>query len=229
MTDPTGTGPGTITRDGCAVDLYRRFPTLDEAELIHDNLPPGAHVLDLGAGVGRIADPLVALGHSVVAVDDSPEMLSHIQGARPVCSRIETLDLPERFDGVIMASHLANAPTDEDRHALYGAARRHVAQKGVVFVEWHTPEWFDSLDVGTTEPRTLGDVTSWLEVHAIDAGGVDATVTYAVGDATWTQHFQARRFTEPELRADLAACDLAFATYLTEAGTWFRVRPVSRP
>jgi SAM-dependent methyltransferase len=229
MTDPTGSGPGTITRDGCAVDLYRRFPVLGEPELIHDNLPPGARVLDLGAGVGRIADPLVALGHHVVAVDDSPEMLSRLQGARPVCSRIETLHLPEQFDGVVMASHLANTPTDEERHALYGAARRHVAPTGMVLVEWHTPEWFDSLEIGTTEPSALGDVTSWLQVHATDAGGVDATVTYALGDSTWTQRFQARRFTEPELRADLAACDLAFDGYLTETRSWFRARPVSRP
>jgi SAM-dependent methyltransferase len=228
MTDPTDSGPGTITRDGCAVDLYRRLPAFGEPELIHANLPPAAHVLDLGAGVGRIADPLVALGHHVVAVDDSPEMLSHVHAARPVCSRIETLDLPERFDGVIMASHLANTPTDQERHALYAAARRHVAPTGLVLVEWHPPEWFDSLDIGTTEPRTLGDVTSWLEVHAVDADGVDATVTYALGDSTWTQRFQARRFTEPELRADLAACDLAFDGYLSQPH-WFRVRPVSRP
>lgn len=202
------------------MDLYRRLPQLGEPELIHGHLPPGASVLDLGSGVGRIADPLVALGHQVVAVDDSAEMLSHVRAARPVLSRIETVNLPDRFDGVVMASHLANVPADEQRHALYRAARRHLAPTGVVFVEWHPPDWFDRLTVGSLPASTLGDVTTALRVHAIESGRIDATVTYELDDSTWTQHFQTRRISDAQLLADLATCDLAFDTFLNESRTW---------
>lgn len=156
-------------------------------------------------------------------MDDSPEMLSHVRAARTVLSRVETVNLPERFDGVIMASHLANAPADEQRHALYRAARRHLAPTGVVFVEWHPPEWFDRLTVGSLPASTLGDITTALRVHAIEAGRIDATVTYELDDSTWTRHFQTRRISEAELLADFDTCDLAFDTFLDESRTWFQV------
>jgi len=56
------------TEDGSPVEVYRRLPAMGEPELAHA-LFPGGRVLDLGAGTGRIADPLVALGHDVLAVD----------------------------------------------------------------------------------------------------------------------------------------------------------------
>jgi SAM-dependent methyltransferase len=37
-----------------------------------------AHVLELGAGTGKLTEQLVALGHRVVATDPLPEMLSHL-------------------------------------------------------------------------------------------------------------------------------------------------------
>src|SRR5207302_4423791 len=72
---PHGTGPGEITADGCAVDLYARLPQRGEAPLVHAAVAPGADILDLGCGTGRIAGPLVALGHRVVGVDTSEGML----------------------------------------------------------------------------------------------------------------------------------------------------------
>jgi len=62
----------------------------------------------VGCGTGRITHPLVALGHPVVAVDESPEMLAHVRDAEKVCARIEHLALGRRFDVVLLASHLIN-------------------------------------------------------------------------------------------------------------------------
>jgi SAM-dependent methyltransferase len=222
MSQPLGTGPGAITTDGCAVDVYLQVPTEGEPELIHANLPAGASVLDLGAGVGRIADPLADLGHSVVAVDDSQDMLAHIRAARPVHSRIETLDLPTRFDAVLLASHLANTPDQAERRALIGAAVRHLAPGGVVFVQWQPPEWFDMLRPGTRPGRTFGTVTSSMEVHSIDDGVLDATMSYQIGDAVWTQRFQSRGLAD--LPAELAACGLVFDRFLTPDRAWFLAR-----
>src|SRR5208282_5196498 len=92
MTDPSpppGTGPGVITPDGCAVDFYARMTALGEPEIVHEAAGPGASVLELGCGTGRITHPLVALGHPVVAVDESPEMLAQVRDAETVCARIE--------------------------------------------------------------------------------------------------------------------------------------------
>ena len=221
MNRPVGTGPGVITADGCAVDVYLRFPAVGEPDLVHVNIPEGASVLDLGAGVGRIADPLARLGHRVVAVDESAEMLAHVRVAVPVRSRIEELELGERFDAVLIASHLANVPGVAERRALFAAAARHLAPHGTVFVQWHTPEWFATLSPGTTEPSRIGPVTSWLDVHSIDGGLLDATVHYGFDGSEWTQSFRAARVGEERISTDLAACGLRFGRYLTANRTWF--------
>jgi SAM-dependent methyltransferase len=112
--------------DGSPVEVYRRLPSMGEPELVSGLLPPGARVLDLGAGTGRTADPLAELGYDVVAVDDSAEMLAHVRRARPHLGRIEDLALAERFDLVLLAGHLVNTPDAGLRRALLAAARRHL-------------------------------------------------------------------------------------------------------
>src|SRR5712691_871386 len=106
MTDPShspGTGPGVITPDGCAVDFYARMTAMGEPEIVHDAAGPGASILELGCGAGQITHPLAALGHPVVAVDESPEVRAHVRGAETVCARIEDLALGRRFDVVLLA------------------------------------------------------------------------------------------------------------------------------
>ena len=93
-----------ITPDGCAVDFYARMTAMGEPAIVHDAIGPGASILELGCGTGRITHPLTGLGHPVVAVDESPEMLAHVRGAETVCARIEDLDLGRRFDAVLLAS-----------------------------------------------------------------------------------------------------------------------------
>lgn len=150
VTTNFGTGPGTITADGCAVEVYARLPATGEPDIIHGVLAESASVLDLGAGVGRIADPLVDLGHRVVAVDDCAEMLAHVRKAATVLCTIEDVRLPERFDAVLLASFLINTPDASQRTAFFTAARHHLATGGEVLMQWHPPEWFDSLTPGGT-------------------------------------------------------------------------------
>jgi hypothetical protein len=47
-----GTGPGTITPDGCAVEYYALLEPSGEPERIHAAIPAGATILELGAGTG---------------------------------------------------------------------------------------------------------------------------------------------------------------------------------
>src|SRR5690242_9131116 len=94
---PGGSGPGPIAPDGSAVAMYAALPADEEAAaLVHRALPAGGSVLDLGAGTGRLAMPLLALGHPIVAVDNSAEMLARIGGGvRTVCADIAALALPD--------------------------------------------------------------------------------------------------------------------------------------
>jgi len=99
---PRGSGPGAITPDGCAVELYELLPPGEEPAIVHTAVPPGASILELGAGAGRMTHPLLRLGHPVVAVDESPEMLARIHGAETVRAKIQSLDLGRRFDVVLL-------------------------------------------------------------------------------------------------------------------------------
>ncbi|SEP52108.1 hypothetical protein SAMN04489732_118204 [Amycolatopsis saalfeldensis] len=72
----------------------------------------------------------MALGHRVVAVDDSPEMLAHVRGAETVCARIGDLRLGRRFDVVLLGSHLLNTPDPAQARALLATARRRGRRPG---------------------------------------------------------------------------------------------------
>jgi hypothetical protein len=47
-----------VTRDGSPVAVYLALPAAGEPELIHAAVPPGASILELASGPGRIAAPL---------------------------------------------------------------------------------------------------------------------------------------------------------------------------
>ena len=199
---------GPVTEDGCPVEVYRLLPAMGEPELVDALVRPGARILDLGAGTGRIADPLVGLGHEVVAVDDSAEMLAHVRHARPHRARIEELDLDERFDAVLLASHLLNTPDDGLRRALLSAARRHLGAGGRLLLQWHEPGWFDGLRPGAVTEGGIGGLTSRLEVSGFADDVLDATVSYSDGTSTWAQPFRALRLGADRLARELAAAGL---------------------
>jgi SAM-dependent methyltransferase len=230
MTDPSrprGTGPGVITPDGCAVDFYARITAVGEPGIVHDAVRPGASILELGCGTGRITHPLVALGHPVVAVDESPEMLAHVRDADTVCARIEELALGRRFDAVLLASHLINTDDIATRTALLAACRCHVADDGAVIIQQHAPGWFAA--AANAESVRDGIIFRMRDVSRPAPGLVSATVEYVDGDQVWTQTFTARRLDDTELAAVLAGAGLRLDRYLTDDHAWLRAIPERRP
>jgi SAM-dependent methyltransferase len=218
-----GSGPGVITPDGCAVDLYAMMPDFGEPDIVHAAAGPGAPVLELGCGAGRVTHPLVALGHPVTAVDESPEMLAYVRGAGTVCARIQDLALGRRFAAVLLASHLLNTDAGT-RQALLGACRRHVADDGCVIIEQHPPQWFAAARAG--ESTRAGVVYRMRDVTRPGSGLLAATVEYVAGDRCWTQTFTAVRVDEDELHASLAAAGLGLDRYLTADRSWLRAVPL---
>jgi SAM-dependent methyltransferase len=222
-----GTGPGVITPDGCAVEFYAQLPDFGEPAIVHDAAGPGSSILELGCGTGRMTHPLVALGHPIVAVDESPDMLAHVRDAETVCARIQGLSLGRRFDAVLLASHLINVPDEPTRHALLTACRDHVADGGCVIVQHHTPGWFAA--AAEAEDAREGMVFRLRDVSRPAPNLVSATVEYVVGDQRWTQTFTSLRLDDSELAAALAGAGLRLDRYLTEDRSWFRAVPAPGP
>jgi SAM-dependent methyltransferase len=215
----TGSGPGAITPDGCAVEVYSLLPVMGEPEIIHGAIRTGGSLLDLGCGVGRLAHPLVELGHPVVAVDESPEMLARVRDAETVLSGIAGLRLDRRFDAVLLASHLINTPDRGARDALLATAAAHLADDGVLVAQWHPPEWFDTVRSGSG--GAAGPIRAG--VHGVRREGdlVHATVDYSAGDRRWQQEFTARRLTKDDLDGALARAGLTFRDWCTPDHVWF--------
>ncbi|GAA3794131.1 class I SAM-dependent methyltransferase [Sphaerisporangium flaviroseum] len=223
-----GTGPGAITPDGCAVDLYAMLTPKGEPERVHAAIPERASILELGAGAGRITHSLLALGHEVTAVDESPEMLAHIRGATTVCSPIQSLALHTTFDVVLLMSYVIETADDELRRAFLRTCREHVAAGGCVILQRQPPEWYDTVE--PSERRTdEGHTVRMTEVSRPGPDLLAATMEYTAGDRRWTHFFLSRRLDDDFLESELRAAGLTPAGFLDGDRGWVRAVPTSDP
>ncbi|WP_198668259.1 class I SAM-dependent methyltransferase [Streptomyces triticisoli] len=215
-----GTGPGTITPDGCAVELYARLTAGTEPDIIAAAVPVGAHILELGCGAGRVTRPLLERGFTVTAVDESPEMLRRVRGARTICSPIEDLDLGETFDVVMLASFLVHTGDAEVRRGLLRTCARHVAQDGCVLIQREGADYHVNLPRERVDPA--GYTVRVLSAEPV-GDGVNAVHTeYVFPDVTWTQTFRSRPMTTEQFEEALAEADLKVDRYLTKDRMWAR-------
>ena len=199
---------------------------MGEPAVVHAAIPAGAGILELGAGAGRVTHPLVALGHPVVAVDESAEMLARIRGAETVVARIQELRLGRRFEVVLLGSFLVNTPDGELRRRFLAACREHVHDHGCVLVQRHEPRWFDEAAEGE---RTSDGIT--FRLRDLTRPGprlLSATVEYQAGGRIWTQSFTTERLDDRQLAAALGEAGLAVDAYLTADGSWVRAVPTPR-
>lgn len=208
---------GVYTPDGSPVDFYALLPPGEEPEIIDAALPPGCEILELGCGAGRVTHALLALGHRVVAVDQSAEMLAHVRGAETVLSDIETLDLGRVFAGVTLGSHLINRDDDALRTAFLATGRRHLAPDGLLLIERHTPEWAATVQESTVERAgiefTLRDIRR-------DGTLFSAVMEYRLGRSAWRHPFTARILDDAALDAAFAQVGLRRGRYLDEQRRW---------
>ena len=213
-----------ITPDGCAVDLYALLAPGRDPDIVHAAARTAdASILELGSGAGRVTGPLVALGHRVVAVDESAEMLAHIHGAQTVCARIEELALGQQFDLILLASHLVNVPDEQTRMAFLRTCARHVSDTGCVIIQQHPPAWFASVTAAETE--TDGITFRLRDLSRPGPELLAATVEYQAGERVWTQSFTAMRLGEDHLESALRTAGLMADGYLTDDQSWLRAVP----
>ncbi|MET8474715.1 class I SAM-dependent methyltransferase [Streptomyces sp. NPDC006422] len=218
-----GTGPGAITPDGCAVELYSRLAVEGEPDVVAGAVPAGASLLELGCGVGRVTHPLVERGFRVTAVDESPEMLERVRGARTVRGAIERLDLGETFDAVILGSILVHTGDAEVRAGMLAACRRHVADDGCVLIQRERPGAHENLPREVELPGGL--TIRKLHSEPVGDGVRSVKVEYEFPDAVWTQTYRCRPLSQEEFEQALAEAGLRIDRVLTEDGSWVRAVP----
>ncbi|MFJ7491313.1 class I SAM-dependent methyltransferase [Streptomyces sp. NPDC097727] len=220
----SGTGPGAITPDGCAVELYGRLTVGDEPEVIAAAVPAGASILELGCGAGRVTHPLIARGFDVTAVDESAQMLEHIRGARTVQSPIESLDLgDETFDVVMLASFLVHTSEHRVRDGMLRACRNHVKDGGAVLIQREGADYHTNLPRERVDP---GGCTVRIVSAEPVGDGVDSVhAEYLFDDARWTQTFLSRELSKEQFEGYLEAAGLTVDRYLTDDGIWVRALP----
>jgi SAM-dependent methyltransferase len=218
----SGTGPGARTIDGCSVEFWKQLTPGTEPEIIAGAVPAGSSILELGAGVGRITHPLLAMGYRVTAVDNSPEMLAEIRGAETVLSDIEDLALDRQFDAVLLGSCLIHAPGFEARRALLATCRRHLAPGGQVLIQRHREAFPGDVHEGQS---FAGDgTTDHIDRLRRDGAIVHMTLRHETRIGTWTHSFTFEPLGRADIDAALAAVDLRIERFIDERETWLLAR-----
>jgi SAM-dependent methyltransferase len=120
---------------------------------IAKRLPPGAPILDLGAGTGRLSIPLARDGHPVVALDQSAAMVARLRhrlakGPAAVAARVEpvvadlrTFELRRRFPLAIAAFNVVeHLYTRVELAAFLTRVAAHLEPEGTLAFDVQMPD-----------------------------------------------------------------------------------------
>jgi SAM-dependent methyltransferase len=208
----------SVAPDGSPVEVWLRFRVHDQDRIIDEAVPSGGAILELGCGVGRVTQALVARGRRVVAVDESAAMLEHVKGAERVCSTIESLALEERFSGVVLASRLINVADARARDLRLRACARHLRDDGVALFERWSPEHARTWRVG--DAREIDGVE--IVPQSIERDGTKMRVALAmiVEGREWVQRFEVVILDDEAYFDVLSLAGLEHRRWLDAAKTW---------
>jgi hypothetical protein len=159
------------------------------ALLIRRKRPTGG-----SGGSGRLSAALRDVG---LRLEDAREALVDPEAS---LAAIGAIDLGDRFDAVVLGSHLVNVPDPERRASLLELAARHLAPGGALLVEHHPVDWAET--AAATDGATDG--VGMIEVVR-HPPYVSAVSVYTVDGRVVRQPFTARVLSDAELAAALAA------------------------
>lgn len=183
MNDLTSTSGYAREAEKLAVQ-YESITLADvHGAILHLFPPPSARVIDIGAGTGRDAAALAALGHRVVAVEPTAELRA--EGMRLHPSGFEWLDdgLPDLaatrargdcYDLVLLSAVWMHLDADERRHAMPLVAGL-LAPGGIAALTLRhgpVPPGRRMFDVSAAETIALGARSGLGAVHQSDRPAV---------------------------------------------------------
>jgi SAM-dependent methyltransferase len=193
---------------------------------VHAAISPGDEILELGCGAGRLTHRLVELGHAIVGVDQSPEMLAHIRGAETVLADIETLDLGRTFPAVLLASQLVNTPNLQQRSAFLMSCRRDVEPDGVVVIQRTPLRLATSPDADADVVIEVHGFRRWLHNPRLQGRILSGEMHYQVGDREWSQPFSTHILDDEEIANELVSIGLRLDRWLDPERLWLTARSV---
>lgn len=177
--------------------LAERYESISFADVHRDvlHLMPvtAGRVLDIGAGTGRDAAALAALGHSIIAVEPTPELRAHgqrLHGSAPIIWIDDALpDLSkvhergERFDLIMLTAVWMHLDFDQRRSAMRRVARllRPAGLMSLSLRHGPVPVGRRMFDVSAAETRALAHAEGVETVHQSERGDV-----FRRGDVRWT-------------------------------------------
>ncbi|MGH3900797.1 MAG: class I SAM-dependent methyltransferase [Pseudonocardiaceae bacterium] len=142
-----------------------------EADLVFSYGPRS--VLDAGCGTGRVAIELARRGLDVVGTDLDPDMIGLAGAKAPgltwVHADLSELDLPTRFDAVVLAGNVIPYVATDRREAAVVACARHLAPGGRLIAGFQLQQGWPS----------LADYDGWCQ-----RAGLALEARYA----TWDRH-----------------------------------------
>jgi SAM-dependent methyltransferase len=206
------------------VEFYELLPAFGEPEIVHGAVPPGATILELGCGTGRILRPLAAHGHPVTGVDDSADMLARNPDLPTVRSSIESLRLDRKFDAVLLASTLINADPDT-RRGFLATVRHHLADDGIAVFQQNPPGWFETFQDAEPVRDDPGGIRRIIRSAHWEPPRMEVKVEYQVSGNVWTHAWTTYQISDEELAGGLASAGLRFGDWLTGDRTWFTAGP----
>jgi SAM-dependent methyltransferase len=134
--------------------------------LAQQHVPEGAALLDVGAGTGRVTLPLARAGHTVVALDSDPDLLSELelraQGLPVdiVCSDARNFEVHERlFPLIVVPMQTIQLLGGAEGHAGFlRQARAHLTPGGVVAIAIAAAEDFEEFEWHDGDHLPLPDI-----------------------------------------------------------------------
>ena len=136
-------------------------------------------VLDAGCGTGRVAIELAVRGIEVLGIDADPDMIAAARRKAPelpwLVADLATLDVPGRFDVVVLAGNVVPYIDPGARAAALAACARHLAEGGRLVAGFALrPGW-----------PSLADVEGWVAgagLHVADRFATWDGAPYSGGD-----------------------------------------------
>ncbi|WP_019806228.1 class I SAM-dependent methyltransferase [Saccharomonospora halophila] len=198
--------------------MYPDHETPATLDFLASLVEPGARVLELGAGTGRLAVPLADRGLRVHAVDASERMLQRLRARDrngavvTVCGDFTDDVVDGEFDLCwVVCNTLFMVPDVEQQIAALRAAGTHLAPGGTLVVEVYDPTFFHQLAKPELQARHLAPDKVMLDTISVDpAEQILTEIHTVIGAGTVSTYVEVSRYAWPaelDLMARLAGLE----------------------